>query len=1188
MHLKRLHLTGFKTFAEKTEIEFSQGVTAIVGPNGSGKSNIADAVLWALGEQKASAVRGTRSQDVIFAGSAKRKPLGLAEVSLTVDNANRSLPLAFDEITITRRAYRSGDGEYFLNKAPCRLKDIYELFLDTGVGREAYALVNQSEIDAVLSADPETRRGLFEEAAGIKKYRVRKREALKKLENTEANLTRVRDILSEIEDQIEPLRDQAETATRYLSIKERLVAIERDHLIVQLRLADYEATLAKQAREAEESTLAAHTARLAAAEERARDLAQVLAQAEAALEACRERHQAALSTLEQERGRRELALQRSEGLSAQIALLSQEIEDLEERLGRAQRQSQSDFAELTAARAEEEKLAAKLAEVEEQAKKRDLEIALLSRKQEEVRARALQQERELATRRAELARIETRIAESEGAIPTLKEESDRANAHLQALFSALDSSRKAFADAQAAHAGAEAKLREAESARNNVLAAHQSAVKEHDKARGELLALSTRRRSLVELEDAQEGYFAGVRAVLQAAQRSEIGGQFVVVADAFTAPPGYEVAFEVALSSSLQDIITDSEDSAREAIEYLKRTRAGRATFLPLDRMRPVRADLRVERVRGSAGYLGTALDILDFEEKYRPALEVLMGRVLICAALDDALNVSRLAQGWSRIVTLAGELLMPTGALTGGSLSRKGAPILERKTEIASLATKIAACEAARNRQQDILSATEAQADDAGKGLAQAQRDLSAASLAAAGLRQEAEHTEREIRDTERRVQEYDRRLQAAEATAAQLREIAANSKETLAQGNMIGVEQPGEDSLEAGELRRLVGERDEARAEITAIRITLAGLSERVTGLVRTERAAKAGCEEIETALCRRREREAASREELGRLAERASGSLEAEREAQTRSDKARQELESAQLKYRDLRAREQEASAGVRLIAEMRSAALEEIRKNELSEARSDMQRSQIAARLLEEYDITAEYAISLPRDPVVPQDTPREVTRLRRDLRSLGEVNTGAAEEYARLSERQQFLVAQKTDLEEAKAKIAQAIREIDESTRDVFLGAFEAVGEAFDEIFKRLFNGGSTQLMLTRPDDLLETGVEIMAQPPGKKKQNLSLLSGGERALTAVALLFAFLKVRPAPFCLLDEVDAPLDGANVERFADLLRDFGGDTQFLVITHNPTTMEAAPIWYGVTMQEPGISRILSLQVPAPAPA
>lgn len=1184
MHLKRLHLTGFKTFAEKTEIEFSRGVTAIVGPNGSGKSNIADAVLWVLGEQKASAVRGTKSQDVIFAGSAKRKPLGLAEVSLTVDNSDRTLPLGFDEITITRRAYRSGEGEYFLNKAPCRLKDIYELFLDTGVGREAYALVNQSGIDAVLSADPETRRGLFEEAAGIKKYRVRKREALKKLEAAEANLTRVRDILSEIDDQMEPLRGQAEQATRYLSLKERLQQIECDHLIVQLRLADYEATAAKETRLEEETQLAAQNGRLAAAESRARDLASLLAQAEPILEACRERHQSALSALEQERGRRELALQRRESLAAQIALLAQEIGDLDERLARATSQAQADSADLAAARAEEEKLAHALAEREAAVKTLDAQIALLARKEEEVRARSAQRDRDLSDRRAELARIEARIAEAEGAIPTLKDEADRANSRRQALSAALDLARNALADAKSAQRAAEERLKEAQAAQNCALGAVQSAAAEHDKLRGELLSLATRRRSLMELEDAQEGYFAGVRAVVQAAQRRKIAGEFVVVADAFTAPPGYEVAFEVALASSLQDIITDSEASARGAIEYLKSARAGRATFLPLDRMRPVRADLRLDRVRGSTGYCGTALDILDFDEKYRPALEVLLGRVLVCETLEHALRVSSQSHGWNRIVTLAGELLLPTGALTGGSLSRKAAPLLERKTEIAVLAAKIAASETLKAKHCDTLSTLKAQAEEASACASRAQQDVSAASLAAGGARQDVERAEREIYETDRRLEEYGQRLRSAETAVAQMREKAALCAGMLAEKTATSVGDPEEDVLGADRLRRLMAERDEVRSEITRMRIERAGLSERAIGLARSERLTRASCDEIETARTRRREREAAAREDLGRLSERASGIVQAEQAAQAICDKSREELEAAQLAYRDLRAREHEASAGVRLIGEMRAAALERIRRNELAEARADMQRTQLAARLLEEYDVAAEYALSLDRDPEVPLDTPREVTRLRRDLRSLGEVNTGAAEEYARLSERQQFLTEQKADMEEAKAKIAQAIREIDESTRDVFLEAFDAVGNAFDEIFKRLFDGGGTQLALTHPEDLLETGVEIIAQPPGKKKQNLSLLSGGERALTAAALLFAFLKVRPAPFCVLDEVDAPLDGANVERFADLLRDFGRDTQFLVITHNPTTMEAAPIWYGVTMQEPGISRILSLHVPA----
>ncbi|HEX5323133.1 MAG TPA: chromosome segregation protein SMC, partial [Capsulimonadaceae bacterium] len=1129
--------------------------------------------------------RGTKTQDVIFAGSANRKPLGMAEVSLTVDNSDRTLPLGFDEVTITRRAYRSGEGEYFLNKTPCRLKDIYELFLDTGVGREAYALVNQSEIDAVLSADPQARRGLFEEAAGIKKYRVKKREALKKLEATEANLTRVRDIMVEIEEQLVPLESQAEIAARYLSLKERLGQIERDHLIAELRLADYEMCAAKQAREEEEAALAAHCRRLSAAEERSADISRAVADAEAKREACRERHQAALSAAEQARSRRELALQRREGISAQIALLGQEIEDLQERLTRAHSLSEEEMKDLATVRAEEARCGGELSAREGEIEKLSARVAGLNREEEERRVRSLQRAREQALRQAEVARAEARMAEAEATLPVVRGEAEQAQSALRDLQKAFTTVQSRHEQLEQARDAAQASLQKARTERERTLAGAQEARRHRDGVHAETLSLAARLRSLQDLEDAQEGYYSGVRAVLQAARRKEIVGEHIVVADAFSVPPGYELAMETALGSSLQDIITDTEESAKDAIEYLKQTKAGRATFLPLNRMRPPRAELRPGTAKNLKGYLGPALAILDFDDKYHPALEVLLGRVVVCETLDDALKVASVADGWGRIVTLSGELLFPTGAMTGGAQSRKGAPILERKTEIAALSTRLAASEGKEKRMEQALAAAERANEDAAERHASAEREASEANLAVSASRQEREGIEREIFQRQQRLGSQKERLQTAELALVQLREQAATAAAALAQ-EAATADETAPAAAQTEELRRLAAEREEAGREAMQARIMLASLAERAAGLARFQRAIEREREEIESGLTRRRERLLGAEEELGRLAATAEESAATEQTAREASEAAQAELSRAQEGYQQLRDRSQEAAASVRLIGESRAAALDEIRKSELIEARSQMQRSQLSARLLEEYDITAEYALRLEADPDVPADTPREVARLRRELMAMGEVNTGAAEEFARLTERFGFLSAQRADLEEAKAKILSAIREIDESTREIFMETFHKVGAAFDALFTRLFNGGSTQLVLTDPDDLLETGVEIIAQPPGKKKQNLTLLSGGERALTAVALLFAFLQVRPAPFCVLDEVDAPLDGANVERFADLLRDFGRETQFLIITHNPTTMEAAPIWYGVTMQEAGISRILSLLVPAAA--
>lgn len=1186
MRLKKLQLQGFKTFAERTEVEFSEGVTAIVGPNGSGKSNLSDSLLWVLGEQKASAVRGAKAQDVIFAGSDKRRPTGLAEVSLTVDNADGTLPVEFGEVVITRRVYRSGEGEYFLNKVPCRLKDIYELFLDTGVGRESYALVNQSQIDAVLSLNPEDRRGLFEEAAGIKKYRVKKREALRKLDATEANLQRVRDILHEMDGRLEPLRVQAERAQRYTELRDRLRSIEMNLLIVDLRFADYELTAARHAREEEQAAVGKHAARIESAEAKARGIAQALADAETKLETCRLQHGAASTGAERAESQRALAAQRLEGLAQSQRLLGQEMEELDARRERLAAQIREWEAELAAARSEESGLRRQVTERQGTVQKLGEQIGQLTRQGERRRTESLALARQQAARQADAARTEARAAELEANLPALRAEAERLAVQAREAIQAAQLAREATETARAALADAERRLTEAQSARGAAHQGVQAAQTRVNEAQSALVALRTRLRTLQDLEDAQEGYFAGVRAVFEARKHGALSGNFTVVADAFQSPAGYEVAFEIALAASLQDIITDTEDEAKAAIAYLHERGAGRATFLPLNRMRPGRETLDLGRAEGMRGVRGAALDIVTFDPRFRPALDVLLGRVFVCETLDDALRASNAARGWNRVVTLSGELVLPTGALTGGRQSGRTANILGRKTEIATLQQEMAAREGDLQKRQNELADAEAARERTEAALSEAQAVRQAAQLAVSEAGRRADYAHREAQRLEKEQAGVSLRAEQAEAALTDARTQAARAQEALASGGVQTAESDEALAVEAEQIRTLAAERDGLTAELTSARIGLATVAEKVTSLDRSLRAARAEAEGIAGAQARRERqgRDAQGEHDMlvAQMAERqeeAARARDAQAAAQaalTQQNEARQAL--LQESY--------EASAGLRTLNEARAQALETIHKCELREARLGAQRDALAARLRDEYEMSADEALALPDDPEVGRGTPQEVARLRRELRAMGDVNTGAIDEWEQTRTRHEFLTGQKADLDEARAKLLAAIQDIDASTKGVFLDTFRAVAEAFAVLFARLFGGGKTDLVLTDPDDILETGIDILVQPPGKKRQNLALLSGGERALTAVALLFAFLQVKPSPFVVLDEVDAPLDGANVERFADLLREFGQRSQFIIITHNPTTMEAAPLWYGVTMREPGISHILSMQVPQTA--
>lgn len=1188
MRLKRLTLHGFKTFADKTEITFAPGVTAIVGPNGSGKSNLLDSLLWVLGEQKTSALRAAKASDVIFAGSGKRKPMGMAEVSLTVDNEDRFLPLDFSEVTVTRRAYRNGETEYLLNKTQCRLKDITDLFLDTGVGRGAYAIVNQSEVDSILSARAEDRRELFEEAAGIKKYRVKKREAQRKLEATDANLLRIHDITSEVDANLAPLAAQAASARRFNELSERLREIEVGQLAADYkRLADEIASLQIQAETADaEATQAREVA--AEGEAQTATMGQTIADAEAQMDAARTAQQAAMTRTERAEGQIALSAERKTSAQKTVETVETDVAALQTEKERFQTEAQA----LTATAREAENAVAvanrELATVEATAQEAARTLTELSRTAAGQEADYLTLARKLAAQKAELESLRVRIASRDAEVSdadaragTREAEAITASDDFKSLDAATETAKKVLTEtrrvlteerepARIAATDAVAKASEARQARERRLAEQ-----------------AARLRVLEETESALEGYYVGVKSVTKAAQTNKLIGRYELVADAIRVPADLDTAIEIALGGSLQDIITDTEAEAKTAIRYLNETRGGRATFLPLDSLRaPDVPDALRKAAKQYSGVLGSAADLVGFDADVRAAVHVLLARVLIVDDLDTATKVSRqLSREFGKIVTLGGEVVVPSGAITGGAQGKPGPNLLGRKREVTELtnAVKIARADVER------LKTAEADARTAETVARQAVRDAEAAVQSARDFAADAERKAQTKRtDAERLSRESaslrERAKVLAESVAAD-RAREANLQAAVADAGTA--DEGAQASREELQKRQasLAVRRDEAQAQVRKLSSELATLRERARTLARdAERArenalrATIGAEERTRradearALIAREEAEA-----IPRAAERDAARVAlAEHTANLEKWRsARQTLlaENFALTERIKIAHKHAAEASAQAATARQKS------------ARVETQAEQLAERLFTEYELLPEDAIAQTGGAPVDRDVAQEIARLRREIKSLGAVNTGAIEEYERLSERSRFLTEQRADLLAAKERLVAAISEIDESTRGVFAETFHAVGIAFGKLFSRLFGGGSTELVLTNPDDILETGIEILAEPPGKKRQSLALLSGGERALTATALLFAFLEVRPAPFCVLDEVDAPLDGANVEKFASLLRDFGQQSQFIVITHNATTMEAAPLWFGITMQEPGVSRGISLKVPDP---
>ena len=1182
MQLKKLQLLGFKTFADKTEIDIDQGLTAIVGPNGSGKSNIVDALLWVLGEQNPRLLRGNNAQDVIFAGTDKRKPLGMSEVKLTVDNSDRALPIDFAEVVITRRVYRSGESQYLLNNAPCRLKDIVELFMDTGVGKGAYSFVSQSEIDAVLSARAEDRRELFEEAAGIKKYRVKKREALRKLESAETNLNRVRDILHELEAQREPMEKQATSAKRFLGLQERLHEIEVGLLVAEVKKADYELYAARTERGDDQAALLKYDAELARLERLAGEVGERLAQTEGEMDAVRLGQQNALQTVE--RTESQLALMTERGQSAQrnTEQLARELAEIAERMERLTDSIAIDQADRVEAEAQETEKRHEWAAQKSSLGELESAVTQAMRDMETRQSERMRLAQERAGREAALKASGERLADSQTRAERLQAEANALNAAIAEAQGREQEAAKAR-DERTAQRETKAAIRREVETRQQQIQSEQAATRQAlENARRTQAEQSARLSTLTELQENHEGFYQGVRAVLNGHKKGQLRGHYKAVVDLLSVPEPYRVAIEVALGGSLQDVVTLTESEAKAGIQWLKDNRAGRATFLAIPLLRPG-AKMQLPTTQYRTPNTHNAMDLVEFAPEYETVAQYLLGRVLVVDTMDEAIAASRKLTGWSKIVTLEGELLSPGGALTGGSLQGKGAHLVGRKGEMDDL----------RARLPHVRSDVErlaAQIETHVRGLQQL--DAERGELLKEESRLQAEIASQESarnaaeREGKRLLQDKTGRDNAQANLNAQIGSLQADVQKLTQQLETGRAENvTSDDALAAlnDETRALIARRDECRGGTVVLEVEVSRLREKREGLTRTVASDRATLVGLQNQQAQKRTQQNATQTQgIDAVAERAR--------LTDQLAHAREHLKVVEADWAQWRDKRQnllnesfETNSAIKQIAQRRADVTTNLHTTELRLARLEVQMAQATERLQEEYSISREDALNRPDDTAIDKNTAMEVSRLRRELRAMGQVNTGAIGEYERLTERFDFLTAQRADLDKGREGLLATIAEIDDSTRGVFMETFEAVRTEFDRLFTRLFDGGSTQLILTNPDDILETGIEVIAQPPGKKPQHLSLLSGGERALTATALLFSFLSVKPSPFVLLDEVDAPLDGPNVEKYTQLVKEFAQRSQFLLITHNPTTMEAAPTWYGVTMREPGVSSVLSYRVP-----
>lgn len=1206
MYLKRLELHGFKSFADPADLHFSPGITAIVGPNGCGKSNIVDAIRWVLGEQSWKNLRGTRLEDAIFAGSSKRKSLGYAEVRLTLDNVDGSLPVEFAEVSVGRRAYRSGEGQAFLNKAECRLKDIHDLFMDTGLGRQAYAVVGQGQIEQVLSARPEDRRAWLEETAGVAKVRARKIESLRKLEETQRDLVRIEDLLAELRGRLGPLELEAGRARDYLDLSERLRSLEvglYSRRLVKLARAWQGAE--KQRQDAQQrlnalSTqvegtsheLAALKERASASERRVNESLHRMSTLER--EAGQAEHAAALADKE-----RELRGQEVERMAAELVeydrrlaellerrdAVARHLDELQKRERTLQEAFQSEAETLSGVQAAEAALASLQAALLEAAQTTSRHAAEF--KGAESRKSLLAQQIEHLSRRVAAA----------------KELLERAAGDERLAVSGHKAAEKGFLERQVELTALTAAVKD------ELRPAYHASLRAIDESKDRLRAAKARLLAMEEMEKSRQGYYDGVKSILAA--RAQLGdGILGIVADLFRVESRWELALETSLGGSLQNIITKTEADAKKAIEYLRRTRSGRATFLPLAAIRPQRLDAATRQRLEGPGVVGVASDLVECDPVYQPVAELLLGRVIVVDTLETAVQLSKRITGYSRIVTTAGDFVVPGGAITGGKTeSRPKGDLWSRRRERNELAERVADAEEAlrlRTEEAEAARLGLSQSEQAVEALRQALHE-SDVRMAEARREQQRAVAERaraagDVAAVERELADVERLLAAAGEAEGSFRtdlSDAANAEEALRRQVEAAAEQLRRERERVAEREAALTEHRVAQAAIAAeIQAALRNLVERDATIASTrqERLRK---EDEKRRLAQLQDELMQKREQGRRHAEKVLGEHEqamvlwrAECEARRALDEEVRQLDD------DLeRVRQAQESARRRLHDASLSAdsLLAQIGRMRERLADWDVDPYETGSTQQDERPPLLQWARDVAAALDTRHDAPpeeddvqseagmeREIAELRRRMRALEPVNMGAITEHSEVRERHEFLESQHRDLSLARESIESTIHEIDRTAKRRLETTYEAVRKAFADLFARLFGGGSADLVLTDGVNLLEAGLEIVAQPPGKKTQNLMALSGGERSLTAIALLFAAFAVKPSPFCVLDEIDAALDEVNVERFARLLRDFAGMAQFIVITHRARTMEEAGVLYGVTMEESGVSKVVSVRL------
>ena len=1180
MYLKKIEMQGFKSFADKTVIELKQGITTVIGPNGSGKSNISDAIRWVLGEQSSKALRCSKSLDIIFAGTQNRKSLGFAEVSLIFDNSDGGLPIEYTEVTVTRKIYRTGETGYFINKVPCRLKDLQELFMDTGIGKDGYSIVGQGKIDEILSNKSEDRRHIFEEASGIVKYRVRKQETEKKLEHTKLNLLRINDILSEIEGNLEPLQLQSEKAKKYLNLRENLKNIEVGLFLYNInqgksdikKIVEDE-NITKEQCDTEETRLE----RVKFLKEQLKgdideitnkieNMSNLGFESQKEIEMLNSDINVAKTKILSNKENQERFLQEIQEKNTRLEELEDEQKQKDEKRKNLRQNKEKFTKELEQKQSELDKITQKLT-------KEALKIEQYKKQVEENLEKKYEKQGDIQEQEINFENYEKRQKQ-------VKQE-------IQAIISELDNTRMRKEEISK-------EFYEIESVRNINLNQLEKITKEKEEANqkikiyqtklntisNELRMKQSRQSFLIETEKEKEGYTKSVKTLLNDCESNVALKKGVegVLANLIDVPEDLQTAIEMSLGMALQNIVTETEQDAKKLVEHLRKNNIGRASFLPITSIK----GKKIDNIKGNkSGIIGVASDLIKYNKKYEQIIFNLLGRTVIVDNMDTAIRVSKENLQSFKIVTQEGDIINPSGAITGGSVMKKTVNILGREREIKKLGKEI------EGLQQNIanIEKEKEQYEQSIEGILEIaeklEKELQDNEIVYATGKQKVLSFEEEIQKIEKRLDKFKLEQEKLEEQKKLTIDKKAEFEKTIS-----------EITFESERLSKIITEYadlnkdnqkyiDDLNFDITNLKISVSSFDESESSIEELKQRIQQEITANEQSVKSKNEQIEQSKQENVNLQNsivEIEGKIKKIREEVKNSgakiDELKQDRTNKNDKLADL---EEQINEKFKVIEDLKSQLVKiDVKKSKIQE-----ELSETINKLWDEYELTPN-SVEGYEKPKNISETKKQVNSLRVEMREMGSVNLESIEEYKKIKERYDFMSEQRLDLESTMSKLRKIITDMTGIMKEQFKEKFKEINKNFGEVFAELFGGGKAEVALEDEQNILECGIEITAQPPGKKLQNMLLLSGGEKALTAIALLFAILKINPAPFCVLDEIEAALDDVNVYRYAEYLKKFAIDTQFLVITHRKGTMEAADSVYGVTMEESGISKLLSMKL------